>query len=153
MSIEKELRDQYRLARARLNRGIPPAEPEPEPEPTVDIEIVMAFVRGLTIPKRGKDIIDQVATKYGIAAREIIGPWRPRHITKARHEAMYRCRTELFMSYPKIGAIFGGRDHTSVLHGVVKHALVNDLEVPGRCTYYRHKVIQRQKGLKDGQSI
>jgi chromosomal replication initiator protein len=31
---------------------------------------------------------------------------------------MYLCRELTDLSLPKIGALFGGRDHTTVLHGV-----------------------------------
>ena len=33
---------------------------------------------------------------------------------------MYLCRTVAQMTFPKIGAAFGGRDHTTVMHAVNK---------------------------------
>ena len=42
------------------------------------------------------------------------------NIVIARHIAMYLCRTVGQMSLPKIGADFGNRDHTTVMHAVTK---------------------------------
>ena len=44
---------------------------------------------------------------------------------------MYLCRKHTTSSYPEIGAKFGGRDHSSVIHAtnVVSKKLENDPEV------------------------
>ncbi|MEO7589018.1 MAG: helix-turn-helix domain-containing protein, partial [Arachnia sp.] len=48
------------------------------------------------------------------------GASRVATIASARQIAMYLCRELTEMSLPKIGAKFGGRDHTTVLHSVRK---------------------------------
>ncbi len=46
---------------------------------------------------------------------------RSKHIVAARQEAMYRVRKERTdMSLPMIGRVFGGKDHTTILHAVRK---------------------------------
>ena len=45
---------------------------------------------------------------------------RSRPLTQARHIAMYLTRECTGLSLVKIGEIFGGRDHTTVLHGIKK---------------------------------
>jgi chromosomal replication initiator protein len=41
---------------------------------------------------------------------------RSRTLVEARQIAMYLCRELTDLSLPKIGAAFGGRDHTTVMH-------------------------------------
>ena len=90
-------------------------------------------------------IVHQVAKKHKLKAKDILGPSRFRVIVTARNEAFYRMRTEILvsglpMSYPAIGRRFGGMDHTSVLHGVRKHAESIGVELsPAFNTIHRHQ--------------
>ena len=45
---------------------------------------------------------------------------RRKEYVKPRQIAMYLARKELNSSFPTIGDFFGGRDHTTVMHGVDK---------------------------------
>jgi len=47
-----------------------------------------------------------------------------------RHLAMYLLRADARLSYPQIGALLGGRDHSSVVHACEKIGL--DVERNGR---------------------
>lgn len=68
-----------------------------------------------------RSIIEHVSMVYGIPYREIIGASRMRATSKARMVAMYEVRKQRpDLSYPQIGKIFGGRDHTTVIHAVQK---------------------------------
>ncbi|NLB48784.1 MAG: chromosomal replication initiator protein DnaA, partial [Erysipelotrichia bacterium] len=51
---------------------------------------------------------------------QLIGRTRTGQITLARHIAMYLIRTNIDISLSKIGQTFGGRDHTTVMNGVLK---------------------------------
>ena len=53
---------------------------------------------------------------FGVSRDEIVSKSRTRHITHARQIAQYLCRELTTMSLPKLGEVFGGRDHTTVLH-------------------------------------
>lgn len=67
------------------------------------------------------EIIQEVGEKHGVTKGEIIGDRRSRYIVAARHEAMarvYKARPDL--SLPMIGRLFGGRDHTTVIHAARK---------------------------------
>lgn len=67
------------------------------------------------------DFIQQiVASYYNIKIEEIKSKKRTQEITYPRQIAMYLCRTLTDMSLPKIGEAFGGRDHTTILHGYEK---------------------------------
>ncbi len=65
-------------------------------------------------------IIAATATTYGLSTRELIGPSRKQPLARCRQIAMYLCRELTDLSLPKIGAHFGGRDHTTVIHAVEK---------------------------------
>ncbi|WP_124040289.1 chromosomal replication initiator protein DnaA [Neoactinobaculum massilliense] len=65
-------------------------------------------------------IMTQTATYFQVSLDEITGPDRSRSIVTARQIAMYLCREMTSLSLPKIGEIFGGRDHTTVMHAYRK---------------------------------
>jgi chromosomal replication initiator protein len=61
-----------------------------------------------------------VAEYYGISVKEMISKRRDKHIVFPRQVAMYLIREEIAMSLPAIGMVFGGKDHTTVLHSYEK---------------------------------
>jgi hypothetical protein len=69
-----------------------------------------------------KVIVHEVAKKHGVGFMEIVGAQRSRRIVAARHECCYRIAMETTMSLPMIGRRLGGRDHTTILHGLRMHA-------------------------------
>lgn len=66
-------------------------------------------------------IIRQVCEKHGFTRGELFSARRNRPLVAARHEAMYRLSKETSMSFPAIGRRMGGKDHSSVIHGVRQH--------------------------------
>ena len=68
-------------------------------------------------------IMNATSVYFNISLEELTGASRVATIASARQIAMYLCRELTEMSLPKIGAKFGGRDHTTVLHSVRK---IND---------------------------
>ena len=66
-------------------------------------------------------VVRDVAAKYDLSTCDLFGPSARRHIAYARHEAMAAVREMGRLSYPQIGRVFGGRDHTSVLTGIRHH--------------------------------
>lgn len=67
-----------------------------------------------------EDIANAVAKYYGINVNELSGKKRTQAIANSRQIAMYLCRELADFTYPKIGAFFGGRDHTTVIHAFEK---------------------------------
>lgn len=61
-------------------------------------------------------IIEVVSDYFSISPDEITGKTRARQIANARQIAMYLCRELTDLSLPKLGAAFGGRDHTTVMY-------------------------------------
>ncbi len=67
-----------------------------------------------------KKIAENVAGFYSVTLDDLIKQSRKKEYVKPRQAAMYLVRKELNSSYPTIGEFFGGRDHTTVMHGVEK---------------------------------
>ena len=65
-------------------------------------------------------IMGQTASFFGITLEDLSSPDRTRLIVNARQTAMYLCRELTDLSLPKIGTLFGGRDHTTVMHAYKK---------------------------------
>jgi chromosomal replication initiator protein len=65
-------------------------------------------------------ILDATAASYGFTVDSLCGPSRTRPLVTARQVAMYLVRNLTDYSYPAIARVFGGRDHTTVIHAVDK---------------------------------
>ncbi|MFC9154306.1 chromosomal replication initiator protein DnaA [Streptomyces bauhiniae] len=61
-------------------------------------------------------IMAATADYFGLTVDDLCGTSRGRALVTARQIAMYLCRELTDLSLPKIGAQFGGRDHTTVMH-------------------------------------
>ena len=68
------------------------------------------------------EIIRQVCKKHGVSRDALTGPARRKPIMAARHEAAFRIVLELGLSSPQAGRMLGGRDHTTILSSVRRHA-------------------------------
>ena len=81
-------------------------------------------------------ILAATAESFGVSITDLEGPSRRQPLARARQVAMYLCRELTDLSLPKIGALFGGRDHTTILHGVntVANAIKIDLTLFDRVT-------------------
>ena len=66
-------------------------------------------------------IIEEVCQKYGLRYDWIVSSRRARHIAWPRQEIMWRAANETAASLPMIGRMLGGRDHTTILHGIKRH--------------------------------
>ena len=67
-----------------------------------------------------ESIVEAVADHYRIKKDELFNKKRTQSIAYPRQIAMYLCRELADMSYPRIGELFGGRDHTTVIHAYEK---------------------------------
>ena len=85
-------------------------------------DILRASERKITI----EEIQRRVAEHYNIRLSDLLGPKRVRTYARPRQVAMYLCKQLTSRSLPEIGRRFGGRDHTTVMHGVKR---VEELKV------------------------
>ncbi len=67
-----------------------------------------------------QDIQKKVADFYKIRVADMHSKRRPKQVAVPRQIAMYLCKKLTQKSYPEIGELFGGRDHTTVLHACRK---------------------------------
>lgn len=67
-----------------------------------------------------RQIIDKTARHFQIKVDEICSAKRDKHIVVPRQIAMYLLRSELHLSFPKIAAELGRKDHTTAIHSVDK---------------------------------
>ncbi len=87
----------------------------------VDLALAEVVLRDL-IPEGAETqisstaIMTNVADYFGITVEELCGQSRTHVLVTARQIAMYLCRELTDLSLPKIGQLFGGRDHTTVMH-------------------------------------
>ena len=71
---------------------------------------------GVTRPLQVGEILEAVARHFGIRTPELLGRKRNRSVSHPRQVAMYLARKLTPLSLQEIGAHFGGRDHSTVLH-------------------------------------
>ena len=62
------------------------------------------------------EVMNAVASYFNISVDELTGKSRQQAIARARQIAMYVCREKTGLSLPKIGQVFGGKDHTTVMY-------------------------------------
>ena len=79
-------------------------------------DILIEGNKEITIEKIQKKVADQ----FQIKVTELKSPKRLKNIVFPRQIAMYICRKLTNLSYPEIGAKFGGKDHSTIIHAVKK---------------------------------
>jgi len=73
-------------------------------------------------------VIAVVADTYNVSIEDLKGSSRRREISIARQVAMYLMRQYTDLSLPKIGEIFGGKDHTTVMYSCEKITQLKDTD-------------------------
>jgi chromosomal replication initiation ATPase DnaA len=76
-------------------------------------------------PLSGRRIATEIARQHGFTFRQMISPRRCQTLALARQHAMWELDRRTSLSLPQIGKLLGGRDHTTVLHGIRAHAARN----------------------------
>ncbi len=67
-----------------------------------------------------RNVLAAVAKHFNTKTSDILGSCRRQELVLPRQITMYLLREEIEISLVKIGEILGGRDHTTVIHGVKK---------------------------------
>jgi chromosomal replication initiator protein len=101
---------------------------------TLDIERTKNILSGMVNTKKKvvslKKIAISVAEFYNITMDDMVKQSRRKEFVKPRQIAMFLARKELGSSFPTIGEFFGGRDHTTVMHGVEKMEKLTKVDEP-----------------------
>lgn len=74
--------------------------------------------KGLGKKVAPSEVIDAVASFYQLKPSQLKGIKRTKPIAKPRQVIMHLCRAQLGLTLKEIGLLLGGRDHTTILHGV-----------------------------------
>ena len=87
----------------------------------VDLSLAEVVLKDLIPDSQGPEItaatiMGATSAYFGISLEDLCGSSRSRVLVTARQVAMYLCRELTDLSLPKIGQLFGGRDHTTVMH-------------------------------------
>ena len=91
------------------------------------------------------DIINRTAEYFDLSVDDLYGATRAQQIATARQIAMYLCRELTPLSLPKIGQLFGGRDHTTVMYA---HKKISQLIAERRSIY--NQVTELTTRIKQG---
>ena len=111
----------------------------------IDLDVAIEAVQNITNIRNAaaqlseQKIINVVSDYYNLAPGQLVGKTRTGQIALARHVAMYLIRINIDVPLTKIGSMFGGRDHTTVMNGISKveemlktdeslKAVINDLQ-------------------------
>jgi len=79
-------------------------------------DLLKANDRKITV----EDIQKKVANYFNIRFNDMVSVRRSRIVSRPRQVAMYLSKTYTPKSLPEIGRMFGGRDHTTVMHAIKK---------------------------------
>ena len=76
------------------------------------------------LPQRGdvepEKVVNQVAEYYKLSIDRFLSRDRSRDVALPRQVAMYLLREDAKLSFPQIGEVLGGRDHTTVMYAIDK---------------------------------
>ncbi|MGA0064937.1 MAG: chromosomal replication initiator protein DnaA [Ilumatobacteraceae bacterium] len=91
----------------------------------IDVDLARELLADLVSRRPGKQrteeqLLAEICDFLGVTVEAIKGRSRQRPIVTARQTAMYVFRELTDLSYPAIARLFGGRDHTTVIHAVEK---------------------------------
>ncbi len=90
----------------------------------VDVDMAQEYLRDMLKSAERKASIDdiqrKVADHYHIRLSDLVGPRRNRVFARPRQVAMYLAKELTERSLPEIARKFGGRDHTTIMHGIRK---------------------------------
>lgn len=86
-------------------------------------EQIKELIKATTRPKRSvsvKHVISRISEFYNVDEVSMYAKTRRREVVRPRQIIMYILREDFHLSYPAIGSMFGGRDHTTVIHACEK---------------------------------
>ena len=93
----------------------------------ITMEIAMKELQNIITPDKPREItpqliIEVVAEHFHISVDQMISKNRSNNIAKPRQIAMFLCKTMTETPLDSIGALLGGRDHSTIIHGINKIA-------------------------------
>jgi chromosomal replication initiator protein len=127
-SIAKRVQSNIRELEGALNRIIAFADLSGSSLTPDIVEVALSDL----MPSRGdiepSYVVDLVARKFGLTAEKLLSRDRTKEVALPRQIAMYLLREEAKISFPQIGEVLGGRDHSTVMsaYDKIKEQLHSD---------------------------
>ena len=91
----------------------------------ITMEIAQKELQNIITPDKPREItpqliIEVVSEHFQISLDQMISKNRSNEIARPRQIAMYLCKTMTDIPLDSIGALLGGRDHSTIIHGIKK---------------------------------
>jgi chromosomal replication initiator protein len=106
---------------------------------TIDLAMAERVLQDLLPGHEAKSIdppmiLQATSEAYGLTVADLVSSSRKQPLAQCRQVAMYLCRELTSLSLPRIGEVFGGRDHTTVMYAIdrVKKIMETEREVYDR---------------------
>jgi chromosomal replication initiator protein len=122
MLIAERVESNIRELEGALNRLIVQASLHNSPLNRAVAEGILDTLVPQRRPREATSVVQIVARHFGLTENDLLGRSRTKEIASARQMAMYLLREENGLSLIHIGELLGGRDHSTVRHGVEKVA-------------------------------
>jgi chromosomal replication initiator protein len=142
VAIAQRAHKNIRDLEGALTRVLAHAELLKRPLTVALVEDALAYLAPTQPRLSPEAILDIAAAYFGVNTDELTGRGRSARIALQRQIAMYLMREETGASLLQIGAVLGGRDHTTVIHGCDKVAeeIERDGEVARQVTELRTRL-------------
>lgn len=105
----------------------------------LDLELATQVILPQARPKTNKnvspkEVIDVVCEYYSVKIADIKGARRSVDISRPRQIIMFLLRSELNLQYMGIARLLGGRDHSTIMHGVdkISKEVENNVDLSGQ---------------------
>ncbi|GIV83407.1 MAG: chromosomal replication initiator protein DnaA [Candidatus Roseilinea sp.] len=116
--VAKQIQSNVRELEGALTRLLATSEMTGRPITVQFARDTLADLVGRRAHITPSQVIETVARFYNISVADMVSPSRSKELVQPRQIAMYLIRQETDASLPEIGSLLGGRDHTTILHGV-----------------------------------
>ncbi|MCS7057154.1 MAG: chromosomal replication initiator protein DnaA [Thermoflexales bacterium] len=116
--VAKQIQSNVRELEGALTRLLATSEMTGRPITIQFARDTLADLVGRRAHITPSQVIETVAKYYNISVADMVSPSRNKELVQPRQIAMYLIRQETDASLPEIGSLLGGRDHTTILHGV-----------------------------------
>ena len=117
----------------------------------IDISCVKKIIDDIVANDSEVDRISYaVAEFFNLTIEDIVGKSRQKDIALARHIAMYLANTYTKCTLQKIGALFGGRDHSTVKHAIdnIRNLISTDPEMRKKVSMFEKNLSYNKKNKK-----
>jgi len=119
-TIAKRVQSNIRELEGALNRIIAFSDLSGSPLTPNVVDVALADL----LPQQGdvepEEVVKLVAQYYKLTLDKLLSRDRSRDVARPRQVAMYLLREDAKISFPQIGEVLGGRDHTTVMYAIDK---------------------------------